>query len=107
MLYFRLLFAESSLSSPIAVLNWRRSKMSARALCAIGIAGMIVWSNSEARAQLDPAPPVNQPDMVAWQLFTRVSAFRGISGRNDALFETWASDADTFKANPQWPSQAP
>jgi len=81
--------------------------MNARAVWAAGFVSAVLWSGPCALAQTDPAPAMNQPDMVAWQLFTRVTAFRGTPGRNDALFETWASDADTFNANPRWPSQTP
>jgi hypothetical protein len=63
------------------------------------LAGLVL----PAAAQ-DPAPPVNQPDMVAWQLFTQVNRYAATPGNNNALFETWASDPDTFTDNPVWPS---
>src|SRR5207253_2377669 len=40
------------------------------------------------------------PDQLAWQLFIEVNAS---AGGSNALFETWASDSDTFKVNPQFP----
>ncbi|HJZ96160.1 MAG TPA: hypothetical protein VKE70_06620, partial [Candidatus Solibacter sp.] len=46
-------------------------------------------------------PAMNDPDQVAWKLFLEVNTAAG--GRN-ALFETWASDTDTFRATPQFPS---
>jgi hypothetical protein len=52
----------------------------------------------------DPNPGVNQPDHVAWQLFAATVQYRASGGNNDALFETWASDADTFGAAPSWPA---
>jgi len=62
---------------------------------------------SPAWAQRDPDPGVNQPDRVAWQLFISVTAYRATPGNNNALFETWASDPDTFNLNPQWPGDRP
>src|ERR1700676_723201 len=53
-----------------------------------------------ARGQSQENPAMNTPDQVAWQLFIQVNS--GAGGSN-ALFETWASDTDTFKVNPQFP----
>ena len=58
-------------------------------LCAIALVG---------KSQGNPA--MNSPDEVAWQLFIQVNAQ---AGGSNALFETWASDTDTFKVNPQFP----
>jgi hypothetical protein len=47
-----------------------------------------------------PNPAMQVPDQVAWQLFAQVTA-----GNDAPLFESWASDADTF--NPTgavWPT---
>ncbi|HEY2235497.1 MAG TPA: hypothetical protein VGK01_18650 [Candidatus Angelobacter sp.] len=44
---------------------------------------------------------MNTPDHVAWQLFLKVNA---ATGGSNALFETWASDTDTFNANPKFPT---
>lgn len=52
----------------------------------------------------DPDPAMNNPDMVSWQLFVTVNAPAATSGNNNALFETWASDDDTFTQNPVWPT---
>lgn len=49
----------------------------------------------------DPNPAMNNPDKTAWQLFIEVNA-RAAGGA--ALFETWASDTDTFKPNPKFPA---
>lgn len=49
-----------------------------------------------------PNPAVNTPDEVAWQLFLQVNA--SAPGLNNATFETWASDTDTFVANPVFPT---
>jgi|HubBroStandDraft_1064217.scaffolds.fasta_scaffold00142_35 hypothetical protein len=54
-------------------------------------------------ADLDPA--MNQPDRFAWDLFTRIVGYRATSTNNNAVFETWASDSDTFSASPQWPPE--
>jgi hypothetical protein len=51
----------------------------------------------------NPNPAMNEPDKLAWQLFMQVNTRAGGAG-NNALFETWASDRDTFTANPQFPT---
>lgn len=43
---------------------------------------------------------MNNPDKTAWELFIQVNA-RATGGA--ALFETWASDTDTFKPDPRFP----
>lgn len=48
-------------------------------------------------------PAMNVPDEVAWRFFIQVN---GSAGGGNALFETWASDTDTFKPNPQFPVTA-
>jgi hypothetical protein len=52
----------------------------------------------------DPAPALNAPDMVSWQLFAMVNAPAATRGNNNVLFETWATDDDTFTTSPQWPT---
>lgn len=48
--------------------------------------------------------PMNAPDELAWTLFLQVNANAKSAGNNSALFETWASDHDTFQLNPPaWP----
>jgi hypothetical protein len=49
----------------------------------------------------------NNPDRVSWQLFVQVTAPAATPGNNNVLFETWASDDDTFTTSPVWPSTAP
>jgi hypothetical protein len=46
-------------------------------------------------------PAITEPDKVAWCFFLYVSTR---AGNSDALFETWASDGETFNPNPQWPA---
>lgn len=56
-------------------------------------------------AQVDPNPAMNNPDKQAWDLFLMVNAkASGPAGANNALFETWASDGDTFQPKPAWPT---
>lgn len=64
----------------------------------ISIGFLVLLSVLTAQTQ---NPAMNNPDQVAWSLFLQVNAAAG--GRN-ALFETWASDTDTFNLNPQFPS---
>jgi len=56
------------------------------------------------QAQSDPNPAMNNPDRQAWTLFLTVNADAKTAGNNNALFETWANDGDTFKPNPVWPA---
>jgi hypothetical protein len=53
-----------------------------------------------ALGQSTENPAMNAPDKVAWQLFIRVNT--AANGSN-AIFETWASDTDTFRVSPQFP----
>jgi len=57
-------------------------------------------------AQNDPNPAMNDPDQLAWTLFLNVTADAKTAGANNAVFETWASDGDTFQTNPAWPTTA-
>src|ERR1043166_169996 len=77
--------------------------MIGRGIGVIGVVALSLLAGSSAFAQREPA--MNAPDMFAWRLFTRVSAYRATPGNNNALFETWASDPDTFNATPRWPGK--
>lgn len=71
------------------------------ALAAFAISVMLMGS---ANAQSpDPDPAVNNPDMVSWQLFALVNKAAPNAGNNNAVFETWASNEDTFQTNPKFP----
>jgi hypothetical protein len=65
------------------------------------VSAVFALSTSFAVAQTDQNTAMNAPDLVAWQTFIHVNT--GASGTN-ALFETWASDTDTFKMDPQFPT---
>ena len=62
---------------------------------------LLVVTSALAQSQANPA--MNTPDEVAWRLFLQVNT---AAGGSNATFETWASDTDTFQANPHFPSQA-
>ena len=64
---------------------------------------LFLLSNVPATAQSTPNPAMNAPDQLAWQFFIQVNTR---AGGDNALFETWASDTDTFKPNPQFPTTA-
>ncbi len=66
--------------------------------CVAGAAGT---TEAEIFSRLNPA--LNDPDRVAWCLYLYVNSNAATSGNNNALFETWASDNDTFQENPNWP----
>lgn len=55
-------------------------------------------------AQTDPNLAMNNPDQQAWTLFLAVNADAKTAGNNNALFETWARDGETFVPNPVWPA---
>src|SRR5882672_10290033 len=61
-------------------------------------------SEQDFMKRLNPA--LNDPDRVSWCLFLYVNSNASTSGNNNALFETWASDHDTFQTNPVWPGPA-
>jgi hypothetical protein len=50
----------------------------------------------------DPAPAINTPDEFSWQLFAAVNKSVP-SLNNNVVFETWASNEDTFQANSLFP----
>ncbi|MYN16808.1 hypothetical protein GTP81_08590 [Rugamonas sp. FT107W] len=57
-----------------------------------------------AASAAEPKNPMNAPDELAWQLFLQVNASVQPGTGGNALFETWASDHDTFQLQPQpWP----
>jgi hypothetical protein len=71
--------------------------------CFLTFAITIVATTGSAVAQSAANPAVEEPDRVAWQLFATVNAPAPSAGNNDANFETWASDEDTFTTRPTWP----
>lgn len=61
----------------------------------------MAFSGSRAPAQTTQNPAMNASDQLSWQFFIAVNTS---AGGNNATFETWASDTDTFKVNPQFPT---
>ena len=72
----------------------------------VGVAGASLGMMGVSVAQTDPNPPQNNPDRQSWELFVTVNANVASAGNNNALFESWASDGDTFRTLPAWPSGA-
>jgi len=70
---------------------------------AIALSTSLLFTGASV-AQSDPNPALNAPDMLAWTLFLQVNADAKSAGDNDALFETWASDGETFQPTPVWPT---
>jgi hypothetical protein len=58
---------------------------------------LFLLSDLPALAQPTANPALNAPDQLAWQLFIQVNTK---AGGTNSTFETWASDTDTFQANP-------
>ena len=67
------------------------------------LCGAFALFGSSALAQVDPNLAMNNPDQLAWQLFIQVNSR---AGGTNAVFETYASDTDTFQPNPQYPGGA-
>jgi hypothetical protein len=67
---------------------------------AFAIAALSAALSASAAAQTtDPDPAVNNPDKVSWELFAAVNKPAG----TNVVFETWASNEDTFQTNPRFP----
>jgi hypothetical protein len=77
-----------------------------KSIVALGAILAVCAIAGDSFAQTDPNPAMNKPDKQAWDLFLAVSENAATAGNNNALFETWANDGDTFKTNPAWPSNA-
>lgn len=72
-----------------------------------GLCALPLLMSMPASAQNDPNLAMNQPDELAWTLFIQVNtAAQSPQGGNNAVFETWASDIDTFAPNPKFPTTA-
>jgi hypothetical protein len=65
---------------------------------------LCVGLTSGAFAQ-SPVLPWGQPaDMLAWEVFTQITAPAGNPQNTNVEFETWASDEDIYQTTPpQWP----
>src|SRR5436190_17591889 len=79
--------------------EWR-AKMT-RTISTVLVCGLFLLPGLPAVAQSTPSPAMNASDQLAWQFFIQVNTR---AGGSNALFETWASDSDTFKVNPQFPT---
>lgn len=74
---------------------------------AAGASGKDYWRISP-QASPDPNPALNTPDQFNWQLFVQVNQAAPSQSKvgpknvttNNALWETWADDSDTFPATP-------
>ena len=74
------------------------------ALMLAAIAASMSIEIGPAIAQSEPELALNNPDKLAWVLFLKVNADAKSADNNNALFETWASDGDTFQTTPAWPT---
>jgi hypothetical protein len=63
--------------------------------------GLLALLGAPATAQTDQNPAMNAPDQVAWQLFIQANLR---AGGSNSMFETWASDTDTFQMTPSFPT---
>ncbi|HET6957201.1 MAG TPA: hypothetical protein VFI56_11480, partial [Vicinamibacterales bacterium] len=70
----------------------------------LALLGAVAWLASvSAAVQTVDNEAMNQPDKVSWQLFITANTD---AGGGNAVFEAWASDTDTFKLNPAFPTTA-
>src|SRR4051794_17663202 len=69
-----------------------------RALLAVALNAALVAPVLAQSA--DPDPDMNNPDKGAWELFAAVNK---PANPTHVVFETWASNEDTFKPNPIFP----
>jgi hypothetical protein len=63
----------------------------------------IAFVSSASAQTLDPDPALNNPDKVSWELFALVNKSVP-SINNNVLFETWASNEDTFQQIQNFPA---
>jgi hypothetical protein len=75
--------------------------MTPRLTTLLAFGALLLHGPSALAQQVDPDPAVNNPDKIAWQIFIQVNCRAG--GAN-AVFETFASDTDTFQPTPQFPA---
>ena len=68
---------------------------------ALACGALLLLPALPAFAQADPDPAMNNPDKLAWQLFIQVNSR---AGGTNSVFETFASDTETFQPNPQYPT---
>ena len=68
---------------------------------ALACGALLLLPALPAFAQTDPDPAMNNPDKLAWQLFIQVNSR---AGGTNSVFETFASDTETFQPNPQYPT---
>jgi hypothetical protein len=73
--------------------SWRGSMLGGLALAAAAL------SVGPAPAA-EPNRAMSRPDQVAWELLAQIAR---PAGSDNVVFETWASDADTFVDKPRWP----
>jgi hypothetical protein len=65
----------------------------------LAIGGLCGLGAASEGADLNPA--MSRPDGLAWELLAQIAR---PAADNNVLFETWASDIDTFGDEPRWPS---
>jgi hypothetical protein len=62
----------------------------------------VALAGSASAQTPDPDPALNNPDKISWELFVLVN--KSVPNlNNNVVFETWASNEDTFVQNPKFP----
>jgi hypothetical protein len=61
----------------------------------------VALTGSASAQTPDPDPALNNPDKISWELFALVN--KPVPGLSNNVFETWASNEDTFQQNPKFP----
>src|SRR5262245_27861344 len=75
-----------------------------RVLLALSLS--LVFATKIHSQPADPNPAMNNSHKDAWELFVLVNKPVATPSNNNVLFETWASNEDTFQPNPKFPGAA-
>jgi hypothetical protein len=75
-----------------------------RASVSAGLALVAVALGTATALAGDQNPAMSRPDWLAWDIFAQIARPAATAGNDNVLFETWASDIDTFGNAPHWPA---
>src|SRR5215213_7174924 len=68
------------------------------------LAGMASAQTTPPITPIDPTqtlnPAMSDPDQFAWQIFAAINVSAN-NGSDEVLWETWATDGDTFPSEPK------
>jgi len=88
-------------------------RLSLSMVCVSAVAALLSLPAARAQTTVIVAAPAKagavegtteNSDAFIWRLFTEFAAPASEASPSPVLFETWASDEDTFSAHPHWPA---